>query len=121
MTATQPNRSEIETKIVKRCWRNDAFRKQFVSDPAGCLTKYFNVPKARLPKITVHEEQPGSWHIVLPTKPAKADELSDEELEKIAGGTDVAMTYMPDTLVTNVATATPGGDESSPGWQTTGW
>ena len=88
------SRHDLEAKIVKRCWENDAFRKEFVGDPAGCFAKYLNAPKAQLPKITVHEEQAGSWHIVLPAKPAKAGELSDAELEKIAGGTDLVVTVL---------------------------
>jgi lactobin A/cerein 7B family class IIb bacteriocin len=35
----------------------------------------------------VHEEPAGSWHIVLPARPADAGELSEEDLEKVAGGT----------------------------------
>lgn len=85
------SRQTLEAKIIKRCWENDAFRKEFVSDPAGCFERYLNAPKAELPKIVVHEEQSGSWHIVLPPKPAKAGELSDEELERIAGGTDISV------------------------------
>jgi hypothetical protein len=34
----------------------------------------------------VHEEPAGSWHIVLPAKPADAGELSDADLEKVARG-----------------------------------
>lgn len=100
MTADAPafSRHDLEAKIVKRCWENDAFRKEFVGDPAGCFAKYLNASQAQLPKIVVHEEQPGSWHIVLPPKPAKAGELSDEELEKIAGGTDVALTLFASVL-----------------------
>jgi hypothetical protein len=85
------SRHDLEAKIVKRCWENDSFRKEFVSDPAGCFVKYLKAPKAQLPKIVIHEEQPGSWHIVLPAKPAKSAELSDDELEKVAGGTDVVV------------------------------
>jgi hypothetical protein len=34
-----------------------------------------------------HEETMGSWHIVLPAKPADANkEISDADLEKVAGG-----------------------------------
>ena len=87
MSAAQLTRHDIEAKIVKRCWESEAFRKEFVSDPAACFVKYLKAPKAQLPKIVVHEEQAGSWHIVLPPQPAKTGELSDEELEKVAGGT----------------------------------
>jgi hypothetical protein len=99
MTAAQLTRHDIEAKIVKRCWENDAFRKEFVSDPAACFVKYLKAPKTQLPKIIVHEEQPGSWHIVLPAKPAKTSELSDEELEKIAGGTGPLLVFFSVTMV----------------------
>jgi len=32
-----------------------------------------------------------TWHIVLPTKTASSDELSDADLEKLAGGTQAAV------------------------------
>lgn len=86
------SRHELEAKIVKRCWEDEAFRQEFVKDPAACFTKYLNVPSATLPKIVVHEEQPGTWHIALPAKPAATGELSDDDLEKVAGGTDIAIT-----------------------------
>ena len=114
------NRHDLETKIVKRCWENDAFRKEFVRDPAGCFVKYLNAPKAQLPKILIHEEQPGSWHIVLPTKPDKTGELSDEELEKVAGGTDISATVIMGTMFTaaaGVTAATVTQAEGNPG----GW
>jgi hypothetical protein len=79
-------RHDVEAKIVKRCWEDAAFRKEFTADPAGAFVKYLQVPAAGLPKIVVHEEPAGSWHIVLPPKPAQAGELSEAELEKVAGG-----------------------------------
>jgi hypothetical protein len=102
MTSRAPalSRHALEAKIVKRCWENDAFRKEFIGDPAACFVKYLNASQAQLPKIVVHEEQLGTWHIVLHAKPGKAGELSDEELEKVAGGTDL--------IVTVVATAGMG-------------
>jgi hypothetical protein len=71
---------------VKRAWEDEAFRKEFTADPAGAFVKYLGVPAASLPTISVHQEEPGSWHIVLPAKPADTDELSEEYLEKVAGG-----------------------------------
>jgi hypothetical protein len=79
-------RHDLEAKIVKRCWENEGFRKEFIADPAGTFTRYLEVPAASLPKILVHAEAPGSWHIVLPAKPANTGELSEADLEKVAGG-----------------------------------
>lgn len=113
-SAPAVTRHDIEAKIVKRCWESDAFRKEFVSDPAACFVKYLNTPKTQLPKIHVHEEQAGSWHIVLPAKPTKSGELSDDELEKIAGGTDVVLTALASALASGavesaIATVVAGG------------
>ncbi|MGE4068056.1 MAG: nitrile hydratase, partial [Vicinamibacterales bacterium] len=62
--------------------------------PAACFVKYLNVPREHVPPITVHDEAPGTWHIVIPARPAAAGELSDEELEKVAGGTDISVTVV---------------------------
>jgi hypothetical protein len=88
MTEQAPalTRHDLEAKIVKRCREDEAFRKEFTADPAGTFTRYLEVPAASLPKILVYEEEPGSWHIVLPPKPANAGALSDADLERVAGG-----------------------------------
>jgi hypothetical protein len=88
MTEQAPpvSRHDLEAKIVKRCWEDEEFRKEFTANPADAFVKYLQIPAASLPKVWVHSEEPGSWHIVLPVKPAKASELSEEDLEKVAGG-----------------------------------
>jgi lactobin A/cerein 7B family class IIb bacteriocin len=90
---------------------DEAFRKEFASDPAGTFTKYLDVPAERLPKITVYQEETGTWHIVLPPKPANASELSEEELEKVAGGVSPVIATVSATVATvavsgAIATAT---------------
>jgi predicted PhzF superfamily epimerase YddE/YHI9 len=79
-------RHDLEAKIVKRSWENEGFRKEFSSNPVGTAAKYLKVPEAELPKIVVHEESAGTWHIVIPVKPANAKELSEADLEMVAGG-----------------------------------
>jgi hypothetical protein len=79
-------RHDLEAKIVKHCWQDAEFRKEFIADPAGAFVKYLEVPAASLPKIVIHEEPAGSWHIVLPAKPTNSGELSEADLEKVAGG-----------------------------------
>jgi hypothetical protein len=66
MTEQAPTltRYDIEAKIVKRCWQDEEFRKEFMADPVGTAVKYLDVPAASLPNILVHEEPAGSWHIV---------------------------------------------------------
>jgi hypothetical protein len=83
-------RHDLEAKIVKRCWEKEDFRREFTADPAGAFVRYLEVPAAGLPRIVIHEEPAGSWHIVLPSRPADIRELSERDLEQIAGGTSAS-------------------------------
>jgi hypothetical protein len=87
MTEQTPSlsRHDLEAKIVKRCWEDEGFRAEFTADPAGAFVKYLEVPAERLPKIAVHEEGAGTWHIVLPPPPRNIGELSEQDLETVAG------------------------------------
>ena len=40
-------------------------------------------------KVVAHAEDDKTIHFVIPPKPANTDELSDEDLEKVAGGIDL--------------------------------
>jgi hypothetical protein len=67
------------------------------------------VPAANLPNIVVHEEPAGSWHIVLPARPADAGDLSDADLEKVAGGTtpvSVAVSIVVTTMTIGIGNET---------------
>ncbi len=96
-------RHDLEAKLVKRCWENEEFRQEFVSDPAATFAKYLEVPQASLPKIVVHQEEAGSWHIVLPAKQVNTTELSEADLEKVAGGTTPVCAV---TVVSTIVSAT---------------
>jgi hypothetical protein len=109
------NRHDLEAKIVKHSWEDEKFRKEFIANPAGTFVKYLNVPAADLPKIVVHEEGPGTWHIVLPAKPANAKELSEEDLEKVAGGTTPTISLTAQTI-TLIVSATKSVSENEGGW-----
>jgi hypothetical protein len=88
------SRHDLEAKIVKRSWEDEEFRKEFTADPKGAFVKYLNVPASSLPKIVVHEESPGSWHIVVPEKPVNVIELSEVELEGVAGGVSIPISLI---------------------------
>jgi hypothetical protein len=111
-------RHDLEAKIVKRSWEDEAFRKEFTSDPTGTAVKYLKVTAAELPKIVVHEEAAGTWHIVLPAKPAGTDELSEGELEKVAGGVmdPVVITIVPKPTAVGISTGSVPASQTPPIW-----
>ena len=109
------NRHDLEAKIVKHSWEDEKFRKEFAANPAATFVKYLKVPAGSLPKIVVHEEEAGTWHIVLPAKPANARELSDADLEKVAGGTTPTIIVSAETI-TLIVSATKSISENEGGW-----
>jgi hypothetical protein len=109
--ATPLTRHDLEVKLVRHCWTDEEFRKEFIADPAGTFVKYLQVPAANLPKITVHQEEAGSWHIVLPSKPSNAAELSEDDLTKVAGG--VTWTVIPTAIGSAVWTVVISGVSAS--------
>jgi hypothetical protein len=108
-------RHDLEAKIIKHCWEDEGFRKEFTADPPGTFVKYLDVPAANLPKITVYQEEPGSWHITLPAKPVNAKELSDQDLEKVAGGATPTIVLSAETI-SLIVSATKSITEDEGGW-----
>lgn len=99
-------RRDLEAMIARKSLTDPAFREEFLADPGACFTKYLNVPAANLPKFVVHEETPGSWHIVLPPVPQPMRELSDEELEQVSGGLIVEAVVITAVLSLGIAANT---------------
>jgi hypothetical protein len=87
-TTATLSRQEMEALIVQRAWKDDAFRDEFVSDPKATIEKYSGQKLPAELKVVALAEDDKTIHFVIPPKPANADELSDEELEKVAGGID---------------------------------
>ena len=115
MPGTAPlTRSDIEAKIVALAWQDDEFRRKFVADPKGQFEERLGTKLPDSLKMTAHEENENSLHFVIPMKPqANLDELSDEELEKVAGGTDLYIGY---TIVTVVSVGVSSIIAASGGW-----
>src|SRR6266536_2593827 len=89
-TAEAPmTRRDLEAKIVALAWKDDEFRKKFLADPKAQFEEKLGTKLPASLRITAHEENENSLHFVIPTKPLEKpiEELSDEDLEKIAGGT----------------------------------
>jgi hypothetical protein len=107
-------RRDIEAKIVALAWQDDDFRRKFVADPKGQFEERLGTNLPASLKMTVHEEGENSLHFVIPAKPKTSAELSDEDLEKVAGGTDVILTVAASVALYTVVTAATIGVSS--GW-----
>jgi hypothetical protein len=122
LAAFAKSRASIDELLTKKAWEDDGFRRRFVADPKGMMAEYFGQPMPDTLRVTVHEESAGDLHFVIPARPP-ADalgELTDAELEQVAGGTLAAvLVYAAASIVaTAIGTAvaaTVGGSAISIG------
>jgi hypothetical protein len=107
MSTSSPaiGRHEMETLIIERAWKDPDFKKEFTTDPKGTIEKYSGQKLPSDIHILVHEEDAHTMHLTLPAPPPNLAELSDEELERVAGGTDVAITAAIITAISALVSA----------------
>ena len=74
---------ETQAKIVARAWKDDAFRSKLLKNPREAL-KEFGIDVANNVECKTLQADATHFYLVLPTAPAKAKELSAQELEKMA-------------------------------------
>jgi hypothetical protein len=101
------SRREIEEKIVALAWRDDDFRQKFLADPKRQFEEKLDIKLPASLRMTAYAEDANHLHFVIPAKPAGIKELSDEELEKVAGGVTPAMIVtLASVSLAAIATAT---------------
>jgi hypothetical protein len=110
-------RRQLETALIEKCWKDPAFRREIVTDPRGTVQKYTGQKCPEGVSIYVHEEDGNTIHLSIPPAPSNLTELSDEDLERVAGGTDVAFTMAIVSLVATVA----GTGAAAAGTNQIGW
>jgi len=92
-------RREMETRLVEKAWKDPVFRKDIVKDPKGMLEKHIGQKLPEQLRIFVHEEDANTLHFSIPPAPSNLNELSDGDLEKVAGGTDIVITGVTTSMV----------------------
>ncbi len=76
-------------QVIARAWSDPDFKAQLLSDPKTAISGYgIDLPAGLDLKIV--ENTADTFHIVLPAKPSQASELSDEDLQNLAGGKDIS-------------------------------
>jgi hypothetical protein len=85
------NRRDLETALIEKCWKDPQFREQVVSDPKGTLEQHLGKKLPPQVNIFIHQEDANTVHFSIPPAPADLAELSDADLERVAGGTDITV------------------------------
>ena len=87
-----PETEDVFGKIIAKAWRDPAFKAELIANPAAALkAEGIDVPAGMA--VTVLENTDRHFHLVLP--PAPTDELSDEVLETVAGGSSIWYRLIP--------------------------
>ena len=105
MERQQATWRDLETALIEKCWKDPEFKKEVVKDPKGMLERHIGQKLPPNLKLFIHEEDANTLHFSLPPAPSNATELSDEELEKVAGGTEIIAVL---TVTVAVATVIEG-------------
>jgi hypothetical protein len=74
-------------QLIARCWSDENFKREFLADPLATLKAEradLELPADACLKVVQDTEH--IIHFVLPARPT---ELSDEQLESVAGGEDI--------------------------------
>ncbi len=88
--------SQAWSKIIAKSWADDSFKTQLLDDPKPVLDEYGinDLDEYHVQVIEDPNAQPGDWHIqgrgptatyVVAIPPKPNGELSDSELEGVAG------------------------------------
>jgi len=88
LESQQATHRDLETALIEKCWKDPEFKKEVVKDPKGMLERHLGKKLPTDLNIFIHEEDANTLHFSIPPAPGNAAELSDEELERVAGGTE---------------------------------
>lgn len=78
----QAQQSNKQDQMIAKCWSDDSFKQQLLADPVATLkAEGFEFPAGV--SVKVLENTAEVIHLVLPVR---ATELSDADLDAVAGG-----------------------------------
>lgn len=97
-------RRELEQKITAKAWADETFRKAFLADPKAVFEQRLRTKLPAGLSVKAFAEDENHLHFVIPAKPTNA-ELSEADLDKVAGGFDVVFGATAVVVVSAVVSA----------------
>ena len=79
----QVDQTKQMNQIIAKCWSDEGFKQKLLADPAAVLKAEGVTLPAGL-SVKALENTDTVFHLVIPA--AKPTDLSDEDLDKVAGG-----------------------------------
>jgi hypothetical protein len=87
--ASGSSRAEMERRLIERSIEDESFRQRLLYDPKGAIEQELETQLRESIEVRVVEESADTIYLVLPSaSPLEGEggELSDQELEAVAGG-----------------------------------
>ena len=87
--AAGSGRAEMERRIVQRSIEDEAFRQRLLEDPKAAVEQELGTRLPEEVRVVALEESADTIYLVLPSTPMngrESVELSDPDLESVAGG-----------------------------------
>jgi hypothetical protein len=84
------SRAEVERRLIERSLEDESFRQALLADPRAALERELGTRLPESVEVRAVEETPEIIYLVLPSasRVGEGVELSDQELEQVAGGWD---------------------------------
>jgi hypothetical protein len=82
----QQEQAKKMSQVIAKCWADEGFKRKLLADPAATLkAEGMDLPAGRSIKAVADDDK--VLHLVIPPRPT---ELSDEELDMVAGGMTIS-------------------------------
>jgi len=96
LTKKQETSQNIMTNVIVKCWEDADFKKELMANPIAALEKFtgneINLPKGKRVVVRDQSADANVIYINIPAEPNLDElELSDEQLELVAGGVTPAV------------------------------